>query len=156
MSAHLTEIEAIKRLKYRYLRCLDSKLWDELAECLTEDASCSYSGGAHSYQGRDAIIAFLREGLPATRLSMHQCHQPEIDILSETSASGIWALEDYLIDTEGKWSMHGAAFYRDEYVKTGGDWKIRFTGYDRIFEEMWSRENNPTLQLLQNMFASAG
>jgi len=27
----LVEIEAIKRLKYRYLRCLDLKLWDELA-----------------------------------------------------------------------------------------------------------------------------
>ena len=31
----LVEIELIKRLKYKYARCLDQKLWDEIAECFT-------------------------------------------------------------------------------------------------------------------------
>ena len=35
--ADLVEIELIKRLKYRYMRCLDQKLWDEMAETLTDD-----------------------------------------------------------------------------------------------------------------------
>ena len=35
----LQELEAIKRLKYRYCRTLDLKCWDELAACLTDDAS---------------------------------------------------------------------------------------------------------------------
>jgi hypothetical protein len=48
--------------------------------------------------------------------------------------------------------MRGAAFYHDEYVKINGEWKIQSTGYDRIFEEMWSREQDPTLNVLQNMF----
>ncbi len=34
----LIEIEAIKRVKYRYMRTLDQKLWDEMATCFTEDA----------------------------------------------------------------------------------------------------------------------
>ncbi len=148
----LVEIEAIKRLKYKYLRCVDSKKWEELAECFTEDARSAFSGGAYSFSGRDAIIDFLKEGLPSTRLSMHHGHQPEIELTGDTSATGTWALEDYLIDTVGKWSMRGAAFYHDEYVKVDGQWKIKLTGYDRIFEEMWSREHNPTLNILQNMF----
>ena len=41
----LHEIEAIKRLKYRYMRCLDQKRWAELAECFTEDATTAYGGG---------------------------------------------------------------------------------------------------------------
>jgi bile-acid 7alpha-dehydratase len=151
----LTEIEAIKRLKYKYFRCLDSKKWDELAECFTEDATSSFSGGAYSFDGRDAIIDFFKEGLPRTRLSMHHGHHPEIEITSETTATGIWALEDYLIDTEGNWSMRGAAFYRDKYVKIDGTWKVKSTGYDRIFEEMWNREETPSLKVLQNMFASS-
>lgn len=149
----LVEIEAIKRLKYKYLRCVDTKNWDGLAECFVEDAESSFSSGAYSYDNREAIINFLKEGLPVTRLSMHQGHQPEIELISDTTATGTWALEDYLIDTEGNWSMHGAAFYRDEYVKIDGEWKIKSTGYDRIFEEMWSRAQDPTLNLLQNMFA---
>ena len=54
--SELIEIEAIKRLKYKYLRCLDQKLWDELAECFVENATSSYSGGKYSYEGRDAIL----------------------------------------------------------------------------------------------------
>ncbi len=65
----------------------------------------------------------------------------------------IWALEDYLIDLTDNWSLRGAAFYRDEYLKTNGEWKIKTTGYDRIFEEMWDRGKDPSLTLLQNMFA---
>lgn len=33
----LVEIEAIKRLKYAYSRCLDTKAWDELATLVTPD-----------------------------------------------------------------------------------------------------------------------
>jgi len=149
----LAEIEAIKRLKYKYLRCVDLKKWDELKECFTEDARSGFSSGAYSYEGRDAIISFLKEGLPETRLSMHHGHQPEIDITSDTTASGKWALEDYLIDTEGDWSMRGAAFYHDEYVKIAGEWKIKATGYDRIFEEFWSRTESSSLKVTQNIFA---
>ena len=152
----MIEIEAIKRLKYKYLRCVDSKKWDELAECFTEDATSSFASGAYSFDGRGAIIDFLKEGLPQTRLSMHQGHQPEIEITSETTATGIWALEDYLIDTVGNWSMRGAAFYRDEYVKTDGKWRIKSTGYDRLFEEFWDRGDSPSSKLTQNMFASSG
>lgn len=149
----LLEIEAIKQLKYRYLRCVDTKNWDDLTECLVENAHSSFSSGAYTYDSREAIINFLKEGLPATRLSMHHGHQPEIVLTSDTTATGTWALEDYLIDTEGNWSMRGAAFYHDQYVKIDGEWKIKSTGYDRIFEEMWSRAQDPTLNLLQNMFA---
>ena len=37
----LQEIEAIKRLKYRYFRCIDTKAWKELEDCFSEDASCA-------------------------------------------------------------------------------------------------------------------
>ena len=37
----LRELEAIKRLTYRYIRCLDLKRWDELQECVVEDATAA-------------------------------------------------------------------------------------------------------------------
>ncbi|HEY3995026.1 MAG TPA: nuclear transport factor 2 family protein, partial [Mycobacterium sp.] len=33
----LADIEAIKQLKYRYLRALDTKHWDDYADTLAED-----------------------------------------------------------------------------------------------------------------------
>jgi bile-acid 7alpha-dehydratase len=147
------DIEAIKRLKYKYFRCLDSKLWDDLAECFTEDATSSYSGGKYSFQGRDAIMKFLKEGMCETRVSMHHGHHPEIEVTGERTATGVWALEDCLIDTRSNWGVHGAAFYRDEYVKVGGGWKMKHTGYERVFEEMWDRGETKSLKITQNMFA---
>jgi hypothetical protein len=150
------DIEAIKQLKYKYFRTLDSKLWDELAECFTDDATTAYSGGKHSYQGKDAIMKFLREGLNPTMISMHQCHHPEIELTSDTTAKGVWALYDYVIITPVNMSLRGAAFYHDEYVKVSGDWKIKHTGYERIFEEVWDRGDIKSLNITESMFGQPG
>lgn len=40
--ADLETIEAIKRLKYRYLRALDTKHWDDFADTLTADIVGDY------------------------------------------------------------------------------------------------------------------
>jgi len=98
----LVDIEAIKRLKYRYVRCLDQKLWGEIARCFTEDATAAYGGGAHSYSGREAIVSFLSSSMGADSFhSSHHVHHPEIDLTSPTTATGIWALEDVVVET--KW-----------------------------------------------------
>ena len=150
----LQEIEAIKRLKYKYLRCLDLKLWDEIAECFTEDATAAYSDGKYSFAGRDQIITFLRDALGGyNKITSHRVHQPEIDLSGATTAVGTWALEDIVIETETKSIIRGAAFYRDDYVKVGGAWKIRATGYLRLFEERLSRSDTPSWRLMANHWA---
>lgn len=147
----LQELEAIKRLKYRYLRCLDLKRWDELAACFTEDASAAYSDGKYSFAGRDQIMEFLRTALgPSNMISAHHVHHPEIDVTSAATATGIWALEDTVIETGSNTTIRGAAFYFDEYVKVAGEWKIKATGYQRTFEEVVSRTDTPSLRLTAN------
>ena len=64
----LEDLEAIKRLKYKYLRCVDTKSLNGLAECFTEDATTSYEGGKHSLVGREAIMRFFqKQRLPSDR-----------------------------------------------------------------------------------------
>ncbi len=149
---NLMEIEAIKRLKYKYLRCVDMKLWNELAECFTEDAVTSFSGGEYSFEGRDAIIAFLDEALGKHMLTQHQVHHPEIELTSDTTATGVWALQDYVINLNEGTTLFGTAYYSDEYVKVNGEWKIKSTGYERMFDELSERKDTPSLKLLHNKF----
>ena len=150
----LQEIEAIKRLKYRYCRCLDEKRWEELEQCLAEDATSAYGDGAYSFVGRAAIMKFLRESLgPHSRISAHRVQHPEIELTSPTTATGVWALDDVVIETSANITIRGAAFYRDEYVKLGAEWKIKHTGYNRLYEEMQSRAETPSLQLTSNPWA---
>jgi bile-acid 7alpha-dehydratase len=146
----LEDLEAIKRLKYEYLRCLDTKDWDGMARTFAEDATTSYSDGELSFKGRDAIMKFLRESAMAQKPGMvgvHHVHHPEIDLTSPTAAKGIWALYNYLLHTGDNSGLRLCAFYHDEYVKIDGRWKIKSTGYQRVFEELWDRKDSPSLKL---------
>ena len=137
----LEDLEAIKNLKYKYARCLDSKDWDTMAECFVKDATTNYADGKYQFQGVEAIMAFLKENLGShERVTIHQNHHPEIDVTSETSAKGTWVMYDYVIEKSMNLFLRGAAFYHDEYVRDEGRWKIKSTGYSRIFEEMGNRE----------------
>jgi hypothetical protein len=148
----LHEHLAVCELKYRYLRFLDCKDWDALGALLTDDCVSDYGGGKYHYEGRDAILGFLSESLPTTRLTVHQCHHPEITFSADgTSARGVWSLQDVVIDTEHKFTIRGASFYDDVYVKTPGGWRIKSTGYERIFEEIQPRGDDITM--MANKFA---
>lgn len=136
------DLEAIKRLKYRYQRFLDCKLWNELRTLFTEDATVGYDSGRLSASGPDQILDLLRGTLARTDVvSLHQVHCPEIDITSATTARGIWYLHDFVVNPgeesggmPGCSVLQGAGFYADRYVKAKSDWKIQHTGYERTFE----------------------
>ena len=153
----LVEIELIKQLKYRYMRCVDEKLWSELPDCFAEDATCAYSAGKYSHQGRDAICRWLEESMAAPSFhSSHRVHHPEIALQSPDRASGIWALEDTVIETALNFSLRGAAFYEDVYVRQSGGWKIQHTGYRRTFEEVHARTAVEGLSLTASAWNSGG
>ena len=62
----LVEFELIKRLKYRYLRSIDQKLWDSLESCFVPEATARYGGGLYEFSSRDEIITFCRDSMGAT------------------------------------------------------------------------------------------
>ena len=136
----LVEIEQIKRLKYRYVRLLDQKGWDELADCFTSDATASFGGGAYAFEGREAILGFYRRNMSSElMLTSHKVHQPEIELTGPDTATGVWALDDVVVHGEYGITVRGAAFYQDEYRKEEGGWRIHHTGYRRVYEEVEPR-----------------
>jgi len=153
-----TDFEAIKRLKYKYQRCLDTKRWNELRECFTEDAKAAYSSGKFSFDSRDAIMKFLEGAMGADSFhSSHVVSQPEIEFIDEQHATGRWCLQDYVIDTRFDMSIRGAAFYDDEYQKgDDGVWRISKTGYERTYEEMIPRKSIEGLTLTESRWQGKG
>jgi len=130
------EIAAIEQLKYAYFRLLDTKEFVKLSSLLTEDATTAYESGAHTYRGRDAIVAFLASSLSDPEIvHVHNGHHPEIVLTGDVTATGTWYLEDKVIMPAYDLVVEGAAFYSDDYVKIDGEWKIAHTGYERIYEE---------------------
>jgi hypothetical protein len=151
----LVEVEQIKRLKYRYVRLLDVKGWDELADCFTDDATASYGGGTYEFEGRADILAFLRRTMGDTAmLTSHKVHHPEIDLTGPGTATGVWALDDVVLHTGFGVTIRGAAFYDDRYVKDDAGWRIRHTGYRRVFEELAPRPSD--LQVTASWWGTDG
>jgi hypothetical protein len=153
----LVELEGIKRVKYQYMRCIDQKLWDELDDVLTDDCVASYSGGKYHFEGREAIVDFLRRSMGAdTFHSSHRVHHPEIELTGPDTATGVWAMDDVVVMTDWNLTVRGAAFYEDEYHKVDGGWRISRTGYKRTYEEIQSRADVPGLKLTASWWTTGG
>lgn len=118
----LEDIQAIQQLRSNYWHTMDNKLWDEFIECFTDDFVLDGPPG-WKLQGRRRFVDQLSSKLNP-RTSIHLGHSPSIEITSEITAKGRWALHDIITDVEVPES-HGFAYYEDEYVKKDGKWKIQ-------------------------------
>lgn len=134
------DLEDIKRVKYQYLRTLDTKKWDEYAVTMTADVTGDYGssrGEELHFSDRDSLVAYMRKSLPSTVITEHHVGHPEISIDGD-EATGTWYLQDRVIVPEFDFMLIGAAFYRDHYRRTADGWKISSTGYDRTYEATMS------------------
>jgi hypothetical protein len=153
----LVALEEIRQVKYRYLRCVDLKLWDEIGEVFTPGASADYgthaAGRPLNLRGRDEIVSYLRDNLGPEIITVHRCGQPEISV-NGNKATGTWSFEDTVIAMEYRVLIKGAAFYEDTYERgDDGRWRISHIGYQRIYETMNSLDDSPSLRFIDNMWA---
>jgi uncharacterized protein (TIGR02246 family) len=118
----LVDIEAIKSLKARYFRAMDSKDWDELSNCFTEDLVADFREAPGMLaQGRENYMSQLTEILKEAS-TIHHGHMPEIEVIDKNNATGIWAMED-IVKMPGL-SMQGWGHYHETYRRELGVWKI--------------------------------
>jgi uncharacterized protein (TIGR02246 family) len=125
----LDEIEAIKQLKARYFRLMDTKQWDQFGELFTEDATLAASPDPkETFHGRADIVrrvsAALREAT-----TVHHGHMPEIELTGPDTARGIWSMEDYVefpnAPDGARVGLRGYGHYHEEYRRdTDGQWRI--------------------------------
>ncbi|AKN18349.1 nuclear transport factor 2 family protein [Mycobacterium haemophilum] len=142
MSVHdaAADVEAIKQVKYRYLRALDTKHWDDFADTLTDDIAGDYGsslGEVLHFTNRTDLVDYLRSALGPAVITEHRVTHPEITVTGDT-ASATWYLQDRVIVAEFNFMLIGAAFYHDQYRRTDAGWKISATGYDRTYEATMS------------------
>ncbi len=130
------DLEDIKRVKYRYLRALDTKHWDDYADTMTADVVGDFGsslGEEHHFTDRHSLVEYMRTALLANVVTEHHVTHPEITVDGD-EASGIWYLQDRVIVAEFDFMLIGAAFYHDTYRKTPDGWKISATGYQRTYD----------------------
>jgi uncharacterized protein (TIGR02246 family) len=135
----LADIEAIKQLKARYFRLMDTKQWDAWGELFTPDCRLySEPGGGRpgiEWVGRDEIVERNRAALEGSR-SVHHGHMPEIEITGPTTARGVWAMYDFLTwNGAGCRAYEGYGHYQETYEKQDGAWRIKSLRLTRLRAE---------------------
>ncbi len=127
----MDDVEAIKQLKARYCRTMDTKDWAAMRKVFADDVTVdSADSGGNVTTGADAFLEFL-QGAIGSAVTVHHCHMPEIEITSSTAASGVWAMEDMLRWPSGM-ELHGYGHYHETYEKRDGEWRISSTKLTRL------------------------
>jgi uncharacterized protein (TIGR02246 family) len=131
----MDDIEAIKQLKARYFRTLDTKDWDGYRQVFTDDVVMDTTeAGGTIVTGVDELLAFLGDALAGTT-TVHQGHMPEIALTSGTTATGVWALHDIVIWPDGT-RLDGFGHYHEAYVKGDGQWRIKTSKLTRLHADL--------------------
>lgn len=123
------DLEAIRRLKARYFRLMDTKKWEEFGDLFTEDVVVDVSDdvpGSEPIRGRATVLERIRKAVGEAR-TVHHGHMPEIEITGPSTARGVWAMEDYVefpARDGRRRAFRGYGHYLEEYAKEGGRWRI--------------------------------
>ena len=136
----LLAIEEIKSLKGKYCRSIDTQNWDMWRECFIPEIVIETFDFEEQFrsEGVDVLIENCKQLLHGAK-TVHQVHNPEIEILSDTDAKATWALHDILKWAEpnmfGLTSMIGYGTYEETYVKTPQGWRITESVIRRYYME---------------------
>jgi SnoaL-like domain len=138
------DLEAIRQLKARYCRFLDAKDVESWRSVFTTDVVVKLdmavsTGGADPMtgppvEGVDNFVPVVMAGLE-NAATMHHCHTPEIILTSPTTATGIWAMEDWIVFGSGQ-ELHGAGHYHETYEKKDGTWRIKTLHLTRTIQKI--------------------
>lgn len=129
----LLSLEAIRQLKARYCRFVDTKQWARLEQLFTPDAHLEGLGSAPDGSTPATFVAGISTRF-ATAVAVHHVHAPEIALTAPGCARGIWSMMDYVqfqpddgpaqVLAEQGWV--GWGYYEEEYVLRDGVWLISF------------------------------
>jgi uncharacterized protein (TIGR02246 family) len=133
------DVEAIKQLKARYFRTMDTRDWAGMRQVFVDDVVIdTTASGGNVVTGADEFLAFLQEAL-AGAVTVHHGHMPEIELTSATTATGVWALQDVIVWPNGM-RLQGYGHYHEAYEKADGRWRIASSTLTRLHVDMSGSE----------------
>ena len=141
----LSIIDAIRQLKARYFRSLDSKDWAAYERVFTPDLVADMrdaNGQRDESQLTRGAATYVANLAPLLQdvITVHHGHSPEIEVISDSEATGIWAMEDKLWPGEASplpfGHLHGYGHYHERYVLWEGAWRISEIRLTRLHVEV--------------------
>ena len=134
----MDDLEQIKQMKARYFRGIDTKDWALVESLFTPDAEIDMTGEGGAVTNSTPGFIERLQHLLAGVITVHHGHMPEITFTSDTTATGIWSMEDKLWWPEGSpiTFLHGYGHYFESYAKADGRWWITAMKLTRLKRDL--------------------
>ena len=135
------DLEAIRQLKARYFRLMDTQQFDQWPSCFTEDVFARYEGVPRAsddlpldieISGRAELVEGVKTLMTGAQ-SIHQGFMPEIELTGNESARAIWSMFDYVMLPTCHFK--GWGHYHEEYARVDGEWRIKRIHLTRLHTE---------------------
>ena len=132
--------QEIENLLVRYTIALDTRDWELLSTCFTEDARYRF-GHAGDVAGFEAIKEVCSRSLDPLDASQHLVGAAHVEIDGDTARSRCsFQAQHVRRAAEGGRNYIVAGTYVDELRRTGSGWRIEF----RELERVWT-DGNPAV-----------
>jgi len=121
----LEDIEEIKNLKSRYLNACDAQDPDQAMNCFASGKIIIDMGHVGFFKTRESFAELYKSaGCHDYIMDLHQGSNPEIKIIDDTNAKGLWGLNYRNINLLNNTVTLVSAFYHDQYKRIADKWKI--------------------------------
>jgi hypothetical protein len=135
-----SDLDQIRELRARYARYADTKQWAKFATIFTEDAVLRFfdPDGTLANEVTAGEFAETIGSRVGSAQPVHHFFTHEIEFTSDTTATGLWAMEDLIFydretDPDARFTkMHGFGHYHDTYRKVDGAWRISGADLTRL------------------------
>lgn len=126
---NLQAAEAIKQLKARYFRWLDTKQWQTWSAVFTHDVVMAIPEQDRVIEGRQAVVQYVHDEFVDAQ-TIHHGFMPEIEFISDSEATGVWAMEGRVETSEE--NIHSFGHYHEAYRIEDGGWRIARIALHRL------------------------
>jgi hypothetical protein len=145
---------ALQELKAKYYRYVDTKQWDAWRELLADDIVFYKNEGFLSpvvepmAVGADDLVEKVSANME-NAVSIHQLHMPELQFTGENTATGIWALYDWVERFNGT-GFQGFGHLHENYVKgDDGRWRVSEIHLTRL-----RLDSSPSIAIMERTHVS--
>ena len=144
--ARLEDVAAIERVKAVYAQACDTDYDVDLFLSIFTEDGVWQSNAFGTFSGHDGLTTFMRDADWGTIRFVHHSMIPQwIDVAEDgQSARGFWYLVEFASrpgppDDRADRAVVIAGTYDDEFVKVGGEWKIKRCLADFAFNSDWDK-----------------